>query len=120
MELIKVYSRYFPFSGFLALTICPFVFIRKKAKERYTAKVNRHETTHALQQVETMWILFFVLYGLEWLIKWFCCKFDSHRAYRSISFEQEAYMHENELYYNDLRKFYAWTKYIFRLLNDKK
>lgn len=115
MKLKRVYSKHFPFQGYLALTIFPWVFIRKKAKERYTDKVDRHETTHALQQIETLWILFFVWYGLEWLIKWFFCSFDGHRAYHSISFEQEAYEHEDELYYNDSHRHYNWVKYIFKL-----
>ena len=115
MELRRVYNKIFPFPGYIAFTLCPWVFIREKAKKRYTEKANRHETTHAFQQIETLWILFFVLYGLEWLVKWFCCGFDSHRAYRSISFEQEAYEHEDEIGYNNVRYHYVWVKYIFKL-----
>jgi hypothetical protein len=116
MELIRVYSKNFPLPGYLALTFYPWVFIREGVKDRYTAKVDRHECTHAYQQIETLWILFLVIYGLEWLIKWLCCGFDSHRAYKSISFEQEAYDHEDEIYYNDVRSHYNWIKYIFKLV----
>lgn len=115
MELKRVYSRHFPFKGYLAMTFYPWVFIRKEYAKKYTAKVDRHETTHALQQIETLWVLFLVIYGLEWLIKWFCCGFNSKKAYLSISFEQEANEHEEELYYNEMRRHYAWVKYIFKL-----
>lgn len=117
MELKRVYNKHFPCGGYPYLTFYPWVFIREGAKRRYTAKANRHETTHAHQQVETLWILFLMLYGLEWLVKYFFCKFDGHRAYRSISFEQEAYEHEDEVGYNHVRHHYAWVKYIFSLVN---
>ena len=113
IRLKKVITKNFPFLGFKALTICPWVFIRKSALDRYTDRDDRHETTHALQQIETLWILFFIVYGLEWFVKLFFCRFDSHAAYRSISFEQEAYGHEAETYYNDARKHYAWLGYVF-------
>lgn len=115
MELIRVYNKYFPFKGYLALTIYPWIFIREEYKRAYTAKVNRHEETHAYQQIETLWILFWVVYGLEFIIKWLLCGFDSKRAHYSISLEQEAYEHESEVYYNNVRKHYAWVKYIFKL-----
>ena len=115
MKLKKVYCKHFPFAGYKALTICPWVFIRESAKQRYTPTDNRHETTHGYQQIETLWILFFVLYGLEWLIKLSFCKFNSDRAYRSISFEQEAYANQGKVDYNNTRKHYAWVRYIFKL-----
>lgn len=114
MKLRKVYKAHFPFSGYIALTLCPWIFIREDLKHRFTENVERHETTHALQQIETAWIFFLLLYGLEYLIKLFCT-FSHKRAYWSISFEQEANEHEQEVGYNNVRKHYAWIKYIFTL-----
>ena len=114
MKLKRVYSKHFPFQGYVALTICPWVFIREEEKKKYTEKVYRHETTHALQQIECLWILFFLLYGVEYLVK-LICTFSHKRAYKSISFEQEAYNTENISYYNDIREHYAWVRYIFKL-----
>ena len=62
MKLKRVYCKHFPFSGYLALTWCPWVFIREGARQRYTPTVNRHETTHGLQQLECLWIFFFIIY----------------------------------------------------------
>ena len=115
MELKTIYTAHFPKKGFTALTICPYVFVRSDEKQRFTKKVERHETTHALQQIEMLWLLFFVWYGLEYLIKIVICKFDSDRAYFSVSFEQEAYACQNKFSYNDTRKHYAWIKYLFTL-----
>lgn len=38
------------------------------------------------------------------------------RAYKSISFEQEAYYNDKNFTYQDTRKEKAWTKYIFKLV----
>lgn len=115
MRLKKIYTAHFPKKGFTALTIVPFIFVRKDRKDKFTGYAERHETTHALQQVEMLLILFFLLYGLEWLLKLPFCKFDTIRAYMSISFEQEAYEHEAETYYNEVRRHYAWLRYLFTL-----
>ena len=115
MELIKVYSSRFPFEGYVVLTICPWVFIRKCYREVFTSRVERHETTHALQQIECLWLLFFIIYGVEYVVKFILCGFKHKRAYQSISLEQEAYEHEAEVYYNEVRRLYAWVKYVFTL-----
>lgn len=118
MELKKIYNNIIPFKGYLALTIFPWVFIRKNAKQRFTDKVERHETTHAYQQMETIWIFFFLIYGLEYLVK-LLITFSHKKAYRSISFEQEAYANQGKINYNNERKHYAWVKYIFKLKSNK-
>lgn len=115
MKLKKVFTNNFPKKGFTALTLFPFVFVRKDGREFFTLKTERHETTHALQQLETLYVIFFALYGVEWLIKLPFCKFDTQKAYMSISFEQEAYEHQDEFGYNNVRKHFAWIRYIFTL-----
>ena len=116
MKLKRVYCKHFPFSGYLALTWCPWVFIREGARQRYTPTVNRHETTHGLQQIETLWIFFLLIYGLEYIIK-ALCTLSWDKGYKSISFEQEAYANQGKVNYNKERKHYAWVKYIFKLYN---
>lgn len=142
MDMEVVYRKHFPFKGFTALTIFQFVFVRKDRVEKFTAKVERHENTHALQQIELTIVglilatislilgygwwsllflpLFFWIYGLEWLIKLPFCKFDTLRAYMSISTEQEAYEHQDEIGYNHVRKHYAFAKYIFTIKPKEK
>ncbi len=115
MKLKKIFTKNFPKKGFTALTLFPFVFVRRDRCAFFTSKTERHETTHALQQQETLYIIFLVLYGLEWLLKLPFCKFDTNRAYNSISFEQEAYEHELEAGYNNVRRHFAWIRYLFTL-----
>lgn len=143
MKLKKIYTKHFPKKGFTALTIFPFVFVRKDCAAKFSAKVERHENTHALQQLELgviglglaaifavfgygWWTLpfflplFYWLYALEWLLKLPFCKFNGNRADMSISTEQEAYEHQDEVFYNDVRKQFAWLKYLFTLKPVKK
>ena len=113
MKLKVVYSKYIPLKGFVALTLWPWIFVRKSAK--FTPMMKRHEATHAHQQVECLFVVFLIIYCLEWIIKYVLCGFDSDRSYRSISFEQEAYEHQEEIYYNDVRRHYAWLRYLFTI-----
>lgn len=69
-----------------------------------------HERIHSAQQRELLWIPFYLLYVLEFVArlaverKWM-------KAYRKISFEQEAYWHGNDLDYLPRRRHYAmWRK----------
>ena len=131
--MIKVYNDIIPFDGFLAMTLYPWIFINNDEKDKFDKTAERHENTHGLQQVETTLLgdlvafilflvgcgwysliavgLFFEIYLLEYLIKFLL----TSNAYRSISFEQEAYDHEDEVYYNEVRKHFAWIRYIFKL-----
>lgn len=115
MTLKKVYSKHFPFEGYIALTFYPWEFIRKDLKDKYTPTTDRHETIHGHQQVETLWLLFFILYSFEYIIKLFVCGFNHKKAYHSISFEQEAYANEKNENYLNKRHSYAWVKYVFSI-----
>ena len=117
MKLKRVYTSHFPFATYMAITFYPFVFIKLAKAGKYTPTMNRHEITHAHQQIEMAWILFFLFYIVEWMIKIPVCLFDFDKAYRSISFEQEAYYNQGNVNYNKERKHYAWVKYIFKLYN---
>lgn len=115
MKLKVVYSKYIPFKGFEALTIWPWIFVREDKSAKFTPMMKRHEATHAHQQLECLLVGFLIIYCLEWVFKLPFCKFDSNRAYMSISFEQEAYDHQDEIGYNNVRRHYAWIKYLFTL-----
>lgn len=135
MKMKKIYNKIIPFKGFTALTVWPFIFVRNG--KTLTNRGERHETTHALQQIELAIVglilatislifgygwwsllflpLFFWLYALEFLVKLPFCKFDTLRAYMSISTEQEAYEHQDEFGYNNVRKHFAFSKFLFTI-----
>ncbi len=108
-----VYNNIIPFNGYLAMCIFPFIFVRKDARALKTTDIN-HETIHGKQQIEMLWVLFFVWYGIEWFIRLVAYGFDCHLAYKNISFEQEAYLHEDDLIYLNNRKLFASWKYLFK------
>lgn len=110
-----VYCNHLPAKAFVAMTIWPLVIVRNDKKAKFTKTVERHEMTHAAQQKEMMIIFFYLLYAVEWIVKLPLCRFDSDRAYRSVSLEQEAYAHQYETVYNTTRLHFAFAKYIFTL-----
>ncbi len=97
-------NRFIPAKNFCAVTLFGVVFTRHKGcLDRYLLN---HESIHCRQQLEWLYLPFFVLYVAEWL--WYLLRYrDSRKAYRSISFEREAYDHQNDLNYLSGRPCYA-------------
>ena len=58
-------------------------------------------------------IPFYLQYGIEWLIRLIRYR-NTRKAYKTISFEQEAYNNERNAEYIKNRKYYAWIKYLFK------
>lgn len=138
-----VYNYTIPFKGYLAMCVFPFIFVRKDARNLTVKDIN-HEKIHGMQQIEThivalilavllaavglfswWWVLvsplvYFALYGLEYIVRWICYGFDTREAYRNISFEQEAYLNENDLTYIKNRHLFASWKYLFRKTYHRK
>ncbi len=89
---------------FTAITLFGLVFT---ADRRYVDRyVRNHELIHCQQQLEWLYVPFYLLYLGEWL--WHLIRLrDCDKAYRAISFEREAYAHERDLDYPDMRRHYA-------------
>lgn len=102
-----IINKIIPFKGFTAITLWPFIFARRPLNE----KVVRHESIHVKQQLEMLLLPFFVWYLLEWVVRLLIYGFDTKKAYKNISFEQEARLNENNAEYK--RRHYAWVKYLF-------
>jgi hypothetical protein len=102
--LIKVPNNIIPFSGYTAMTIWPFLFIRKENMRYVDNYTMNHERIHAVQQIENLIVVFFIVYILESIIK----------GYRNISFEIEAYKHDRQLSYLEERPLFASYKYLFK------
>ena len=93
-----IYNKIIPFKGYKAMAMWPFIFARKKLSE---IDIN-HEKIHLAQQLELLIIPFYIIYLIEWIFK----------GYRNISFEKEAYTHQEDINYLEWRrKSYAmWRK----------
>lgn len=128
----KVINSVIPFEGFIAITIWPFVFVRKDLAHKFDVVGENHENIHAEQQKEMLgvgallgglllmitgslwWLLlvpiFFWWYLIEWILR---SVFGTGNAYRNISFEREAYANEKDMLYPSVRrKSFAWMNYL--------
>lgn len=103
--MIVVNNKIIPFDGYKAMTIWPFVFVRSELSE---IDMN-HEKIHGRQQVEMLWLLFFIWYGVEYLLR---AVFGGYNPGKNVSFEREAYDKDIDLNYLKHRRFWAFLKYI--------
>ena len=103
-----VYNKFFPFGGYSTFNFFGILFTKKK--ELDNVSIN-HERIHTRQMQEMLYIFFYLWYGIEYLIIRFKHKSQGD-AYDDVSFEEEAYANEENLTYLDIRKPYAWFKYI--------
>lgn len=109
MKVKVIMNNIIPPKSFLACTIWPFIFCRRKLHDMDL----NHEIIHAEQQEEMLILPFFLWYGIEWLIRLIIYR-NTFEAYRNISFEQEAYLNHHRRVYTGERHHYAWMKYITR------
>lgn len=104
-----VYTKHFPPGKFRCINLFGTLFYKGK-KETVTRTTKNHEGTHTEQMKELWYIGFYLLYVLEWFVRLFT---DSGRAYRRISFEQEAYGNQSNGNYNSTRERHAWRHYLW-------
>lgn len=109
-----VYNKFIPFKGYLSINLFGILFVRGTRGEkehRISGKVMNHEDIHTAQMRELAYIFFYLWYFVEYcIIRLF------HRkqgcAYQDVSFEEEAYLHENDDQYLQNRKHYTWMKFL--------
>lgn len=98
-----------PPKGYLAISWFGKIYINKKNKEYwkkypdYLKNITiKHEKIHIMQAERThnSWFCFYCKYIWFWLKAMFLCKFKNSIAYYCNPFEVEAYMHENNRFYN--------------------
>ena len=137
--MIEVENWLIPFVGYRAMTIWPFLFVRDDLMVGMRPVDYNHECIHGWQQIEMLLValviaavmaifgcgwwslaalpLFFYWYLVEWIIRLFV---NGSTAYRNVSFEQEAYLHERDAEYPYERKPFAWLGYLFCSTYKKK
>ena len=108
--MILIVSKYLIPKGFRGITVFPFVVVRDRNAQDYLVLMN-HERIHLRQQLELLVLPFFVLYGLDYMVKLIRYR-DKDVAYRNVVFEREAYQNENDLEYLKSRSFWRFLKYL--------
>lgn len=97
-----IHNNIIPFKGFLAINFFGILFVRGTERDINDIVLN-HERIHTAQMKELGYILFYIIYLLEWIVR----LFKKGNAYRNISFEREAYKHERDLNYLSTRPKWA-------------
>jgi len=105
-----LFSKFIVPKGYVGITIFPFVFLKSADLSKNRVLVN-HEKIHLRQQLELLVIPFYIIYVLEFSIKFIKCQ-NWAKAYRNISFEREAYCNEHDNTYLKTRIFWQFLKYI--------
>ena len=108
-DMIVIFKYIIP-KKYSGLTVFPFIFLKNKENLKDPLFLN-HEKIHLKQQAELLWIFFFIWYLIEYGIRIFQYK-NHDTAYKNISFEKEAYENEQDLNYLELRKTFAFLKYL--------
>ena len=108
-----------PFGGYKVINLFGLIFTKSDLTD--------HENIHSVQILECaiafaililfglewVWLAipsFYIWYGLEYLI--IRLKDSQNDCYRDVSFEEEAYMNEDNLQYLEgQRKMFSWIKY---------
>ena len=123
-----IHNSIIPFFKFTYINLFGVLFTKKNSLLIRRSVLN-HESIHTEQYKDLGYILYLPLYILEWIVKipfgWFYTKAKygrkiSNIAYRSISFEQEAYYNQYDYDYLNKRKRYSWVKYIFTMYDPDK
>lgn len=104
-----IHSNILPPKGYKAINILNVIFVRKGCD--MTMEDVNHENIHWEQEKELAFVGFYLLYVLEFLIRLLVMR-NWHKAYRSISFEREAYANQGAWFYLEVRKHYSWIHFL--------
>lgn len=119
-ELKLKYSKYIPFKGFYAITLFGYIIRREQYRNKpISVTTMNHEGIHMCQAEDFCkgfigYIIFYLLYIIEYILRLIASIFTKINPYLALSFEQEAYCNQTNLEYQDTRKRFAWTKYLFK------
>lgn len=105
-----IYNNLIPMKGYKAVNLFGVLFAREGA--RLTDIDINHEAIHTAQMKETLYVVFYLWYAVEWIIRVIANGFKPHDAYRALLFEQEAYGHQGEEGYLEKRELWSFIKHM--------
>jgi len=94
----------FKVDGIIVIPFC--VVVRPCA----SLKLINHEVIHFWQQIECLFLFWYLIYLFNYLI--LRLKYKHYEAYKKICFEKEAYANEDNFSYVCNRKMFSWSKYL--------
>lgn len=118
MKIIE--NNILPPKGYKAITLGPYIFVRKGTT--LSGQDVNHEAIHWKQYKETLILGFFLIYVIEFVLKFISPSLTVNekkqgrsywkRVYRSLSMERESYENQGDPNYIQNRKHFAWLGYI--------
>jgi len=120
-----IYNRIIPW-GFASYVNLFGVIFTRQNNLCLNELVKNHELIHTRQMKYMLYLPFYAWYLVEYFIKFIIslCYYRQENiidfAYRSISFEQEAYYNDDNMDYLKSFNPYAWIKYIFTMYDKTK
>lgn len=106
-----IYNNIIPFKGFIAANLFGVLFVRNEYKDNISNSIINHEEIHTQQMKELLYIGFYLWYIIEWFIKLIYYR-NFYKAYRTISFEREAYKHQYNMYWILCRNKFHFLQYL--------
>lgn len=101
-RIIRIKRRSF-MKSFIAINLFGIIV----TCEELSKEELNHELIHTAQARELLYIPFYLWYVIEWFFLYLKYR-DWMRAYYNISFEMEAYAHQEDLEYLNRRKHYCY------------
>ena len=103
-----IHNKWIPFGrDMYAINLFGIIFTK-----RHLSRVDQnHEYIHTMQQIELLFIFFYLFYVTEWIIRVIQTR-SLIKGYLRISFEREAYENQYQNDYRKTRPLFAWRKYL--------
>lgn len=102
-------SKYLVPKGYTGIALYPFVFLKTRALKQNKVLIH-HERIHLRQQLELLILPFYLIYGVEFLLRLIWTR-NRMQAYKTISFEREAYQNETNPHFLKHRPFWNFIRY---------
>lgn len=105
--VLRTFLKSMKISG---ITLFPFIILQRKEDCKNRVLIN-HERIHLRQQLELLILPFYFLYVTEYILRLIYLR-NRYQAYRSISFEKEAYENETDFNYLRNKGFWSFLNYL--------
>ncbi len=109
--MIVVWNQLLKNTKITGIALYPFIVLRNK-KDRLNRTLINHEKIHLRQQLELLVVFFYLWYVIEYYY-WYVKLGNSHLAYRTISFEREAFAKEEDSLYLKNRPFWNFLRFFY-------
>lgn len=117
-----IQCKYLEWFSSLGMAHLGFLVLVKDKEHKHHQEILNHELIHIAQQRETLVVMWYIFYILDWLYKFlfhtqlfkkgggFISSF--WKAYKKITFEREAFYYEKDYNYLNIRRHFNWVKFL--------